>query len=152
MGGARHDWRDSPGELTQHATTSDAVQDWVWHGFPSAASLQTLAPACREVLTTVMRKHQRYFPVQEPGTGKLLPFFITVANGVVDVPAVRAGNEAVLTARFEDARFFYTSDLRRTLAEHRCAGGLGRRGASARSRRRAVARSVPAQPTPPPSR
>lgn len=71
----------------------------------------------RVVLVTVMRKHQRYFAVRE--SGGLLPFFITVANGPIDSALVRAGNEAVLRARFEDARFFYNSDRKKTLLEHR---------------------------------
>jgi glycyl-tRNA synthetase len=61
------------------------------------------------VLTTVMRKHQRYLPVRDD-TGALLPLFVTVANGPVDVDLVREGNEAVLRARFEDAAFFYRAD------------------------------------------
>ncbi len=61
------------------------------------------------VLTTVMRKHQRYLPVRDE-TGALLPLFVTVANGPVDVEQVREGNEAVLRARFEDAVFFYRAD------------------------------------------
>ncbi|GLW31537.1 glycine--tRNA ligase [Actinoplanes regularis] len=68
------------------------------------------------VLTTVMRKHQRYLPVRDED-GKLLPMFVTVANGPVDVELVRAGNEAVLRARYEDARFFYRADLDTPLAE-----------------------------------
>ncbi|GAB1641244.1 glycine--tRNA ligase [Krasilnikovia sp. MM14-A1259] len=63
------------------------------------------------VLTTVMRKHQRYLPVRD-STGALLPRFVAVANGPVDVDRVRAGNEAVLRARFTDAAFFYAADLR----------------------------------------
>ena len=39
----------------------------------------------------VMRKHQRYFPVYEASGEALLPHFITVANGQIDVPTVRAG-------------------------------------------------------------
>ena len=62
-----------------------------------------------EVLTTVMRKHQRYLPVRDED-GALLPMFVAVANGTVDVEAVRAGNEAVLRARYEDASFFYRAD------------------------------------------
>jgi glycyl-tRNA synthetase len=61
------------------------------------------------VLTTVMRKHQRYLPVRD-ADGRLLPMFVAVANGVVDVEQVRAGNEAVLRARYEDAAFFYRAD------------------------------------------
>ncbi|MFB9840591.1 glycine--tRNA ligase subunit beta, partial [Actinoallomurus acaciae] len=63
-----------------------------------------------EVLTTVMRKHQRYLPVS--AAGRLLPHFVTVANGACDLGVVRAGNEAVLRARFEDAAFFFAADLR----------------------------------------
>ena len=61
------------------------------------------------VLTTVMRKHQRYLPVRD-ASGELLPMFVTVANGPVDVELVRVGNEAVLRARYEDAAFFYRAD------------------------------------------
>ncbi|WP_045879001.1 glycine--tRNA ligase [Pseudofrankia sp. DC12] len=74
------------------------------------------------VLTTVMRKHQRYLPVRAGSAtgpddaGRLLPRFVAVANGTVDVDAVRAGNEAVLRARFEDAAFFYRADLKTPLA------------------------------------
>ncbi|KAF6257872.1 glycyl-tRNA synthetase beta subunit-domain-containing protein, partial [Scenedesmus sp. NREL 46B-D3] len=71
-----------------------------------------------DVLVMVMRKHQRYFPVFSP-KGKLLPAFITVANGPVDPAAVAAGNEAVLRARFEDAAFFYKEDLKQQLADFR---------------------------------
>ena len=50
----------------------------------------------------VMRKHQRYFPVYSSSGdgngagGKLMPLFVTVANGPVDIATVAAGNEAVL--------------------------------------------------------
>ncbi|WIA13728.1 hypothetical protein OEZ85_007280 [Tetradesmus obliquus] len=71
-----------------------------------------------DVLVMVMRKHQRYFPVFS-ADGKLLPAFITVANGPVDPTAVAAGNEAVLRARFEDAAFFYREDLKQQLADFR---------------------------------
>jgi glycyl-tRNA synthetase len=68
-----------------------------------------------EVLATVMRKHQRYLPVRGED-GALLPMFVTVANGTVDADLVRAGNEAVLRARYEDAAFFYRADRRQSLA------------------------------------
>ncbi|WP_202880788.1 glycine--tRNA ligase [Kribbella amoyensis] len=63
-----------------------------------------------EILTTVMRKHQRYLPVRD-ADGKLLPYFVAVANGAVDEDTVRAGNEGVLRARYEDANFFWKADL-----------------------------------------
>ncbi|CAI7976855.1 Glycine--tRNA ligase alpha subunit / Glycine--tRNA ligase beta subunit [Frankia sp. Hr75.2] len=64
-----------------------------------------------EILTTVMHKHQRYLAVRDTA-GALLPCFVTVADGAVDVPLVRAGNEAVVRARFEDAAFFFDADLK----------------------------------------
>ena len=64
-----------------------------------------------EVLTTVMRKHQRYLPVRD-ASGTLMPYFVTVANGSVDGDVVRAGNEDVLRSRYEDAAFFWRADLR----------------------------------------
>jgi len=63
-----------------------------------------------EILTTVMRKHQRYLPVRD-GDGNLLPHFVAVANGSVDEDVVRGGNEGVLRARYEDAAFFWRADL-----------------------------------------
>jgi glycyl-tRNA synthetase len=73
-----------------------------------------------EVLTTVMRKHQRYLHVS--AAGRLLPHFVAVANGACDPAVVRAGNEAVLRARFEDAAFFFHADLRTSPEE--MTGGL----------------------------
>ncbi|QQQ80313.1 glycine--tRNA ligase [Saccharothrix sp. 6-C] len=69
-----------------------------------------------QILTTVMRKHQRYLPVRAQD-GSLLPHFVAVANGEVDVDVVRAGNEAVLRARYEDAAFFWRADLRTPLED-----------------------------------
>ncbi|WP_084643070.1 glycine--tRNA ligase [Actinoalloteichus hymeniacidonis] len=63
-----------------------------------------------EILTTVMRKHQRYLPVRD-GSGALMPYFVAVANGECAHDAVRSGNEAVLRARYEDAAFFWRADL-----------------------------------------
>jgi glycyl-tRNA synthetase len=64
-----------------------------------------------EILTTVMRKHQRYLPVRGPG-GDLLPYFVAVADGECDRDIVRAGNQAVLRARYEDASYFWRADLK----------------------------------------
>lgn len=51
---------------------------------------------CREVLVMVMRKHQRYFPLYKPASQDLLPFFITVANGPIDVPTVKVSLPSAL--------------------------------------------------------
>ncbi|MGD8822498.1 MAG: glycine--tRNA ligase subunit beta [Anaerolineales bacterium] len=63
----------------------------------------------RPVLISVMKKHQRYFPVEKKG--KLLPYFITVRNGGEEyLDVVRQGNEHVVHARFADARYFVQRD------------------------------------------
>ena len=70
-----------------------------------------------EVLVTVMKKHQRYFPLRRDGA--LLPAFITIANGgAAHADVIRAGNEAVVRARFSDARFFYAADTRQPLRDY----------------------------------
>jgi len=70
------------------------------------------------VLTTVMRKHQRYFSVVD-ADGNLLPVFITVRNGNDEhLDKVRHGNEQVIRARFADARFFYNEDIQKSLADY----------------------------------
>ena len=70
-----------------------------------------------EVLVTVMRDHQKYFAV-EGAKGKLLPHFLAVLNTDGD-PAglIRHGNERVLRARFNDARFFWQTDQKHPLRE-----------------------------------
>ncbi|WP_245558835.1 glycine--tRNA ligase [Aestuariimicrobium kwangyangense] len=68
------------------------------------------------ILTTVMRKHQRYLPVNGPD-GALLPHFVTMANGTCDDDLVAAGNASVVRARYEDAQFFWNSDLKATRAD-----------------------------------
>ncbi len=70
-----------------------------------------------EVTTTVMIAHQKYFPVREK-SGKLMPCFMTVSNGRKEAAdSIRHGNEKVLTARLEDARFFFTEDQKVSLED-----------------------------------
>ena len=67
-----------------------------------------------EVVRLSMKVHQKYFAVRDPATGKLAPNFLVVANveasdgGV----ALAAGNSRVLSARLNDARFFWDEDLK----------------------------------------
>ena len=72
-----------------------------------------------EVLVTVMRDHQKYFAVED-SNGKLAPHFLAVLNTVTDAEGeaiVRHGNERVLRARFNDARFFWNTDQKLTLKD-----------------------------------
>ncbi|CAN6166245.1 unnamed protein product [Urochloa humidicola] len=73
----------------------------------------------KDILITVMQKHQKYFAVTSKSTGNLLPYFIAVANGAIKDEVVRRGNEAVLRARYEDARFFYKLDTQKKFSEFR---------------------------------
>jgi glycyl-tRNA synthetase beta chain len=72
-----------------------------------------------EVLVTVMRDHQKYFAVED-ASGRLAAHFLTVLN-ITTTPesaaVIREGNERVLRARFNDARFFWQFDQRVPLAE-----------------------------------
>jgi len=70
-----------------------------------------------EVLVTVMRDHQKYFALEDGG-GKLLPHFLAVLNTDGDPQGLIChGNERVLRARFNDARFFWQTDQKRSLLE-----------------------------------
>jgi len=70
-----------------------------------------------EVLVTVMRDHQKYFAIEDAG-GKLLPHFLAVLNTDGDPQGlIRHGNERVLRARFNDARFFWETDQKKSLLE-----------------------------------
>jgi glycyl-tRNA synthetase beta chain len=70
-----------------------------------------------EVLVTVMRDHQKYFALED-GSGKLLPHFLAVLNTDSDPQGlIRHGNERVLRARFNDARFFWQTDQKKSLLE-----------------------------------
>jgi glycyl-tRNA synthetase beta chain len=70
-----------------------------------------------EVLVTVMRDHQKYFAIGD-ANGKLLPHFLAVLNTAGDSDGlIRHGNERVLRARFNDARFFWQTDQKQTLRQ-----------------------------------
>lgn len=70
-----------------------------------------------EVLVTVMRDHQKYFAV-ENATGTLAAHFLAVLNTDADRDGtIQHGNERVLRARFNDARFFWRMDQKQSLRD-----------------------------------
>lgn len=72
------------------------------------------------VLVTVMKKHQRYFPIEKSDGSGLLPNFVVVCNGDnKDKKLVVQGNEDVLRARYADATYFVKQDRQRKLSEFR---------------------------------
>jgi glycyl-tRNA synthetase beta chain len=80
----------------------------------------------REILTTVMRDHQKYFAVEKAGPSgarpygqvQLAPHFVAVLNMDSDEKGlIRQGHERVLAARFRDAEFFWDADQRTPLRD-----------------------------------
>lgn len=72
----------------------------------------------REVITTPMKDHQRYFPILDDKE-KLLPYFCLVRNGDdYESQNVIEGNKKVLVARLEDAKFFYNIDTEKKLEDY----------------------------------
>ncbi len=68
-------------------------------------------------IITPMKDHQRYFPLMSKD-GKLLPMFLTVRNGNdKSIEVVQAGNERVLRARLDDAKFFFNEDRKKALID-----------------------------------
>lgn len=77
--------------------------------------LQLPVPA----VVTPMRDHQRYYPVRNED-GSLMPYFLTVRNGGTKaLENVQHGNEKVLRARLDDAKFFFENDRKKSLEGHR---------------------------------
>lgn len=72
-----------------------------------------------EVLISVMKNHQKYFPVYSEKTGKLLPRFIFVCGTPVkDKQVIIRGNERVIRARLNDAEFFFSEDTKKSLSAY----------------------------------
>lgn len=112
--GAR--WREDHGlidtltHLTEWASDSSVI---LGNFEPEYLSLP------EEVLVTVMRDHQKYLAVED-NSGKLAAHFLAVLNTEADekgLGVIRHGNERVLRARFNDARFFWEFDQRVPLKE-----------------------------------
>lgn len=71
-----------------------------------------------DVVITPMKEHLRYFPVLDD-KNRLLPYFVTVRNGNEEyLDTVIKGNEKVLGARLEDAKFFYMDDIKLPLEDY----------------------------------
>ncbi|HIQ11384.1 MAG TPA: glycine--tRNA ligase subunit beta [Caldilineales bacterium] len=104
------------GQAPEDEALLEQVTDLVEQPFPLLGNFEPdylELPAA--VLITVMKKHQRYFPVVDEN-GNLMPHFITIVNGQDrDPDLVRAGNEAVIRARYADAAYFVKEDRKRPL-------------------------------------
>jgi glycyl-tRNA synthetase beta chain len=70
-----------------------------------------------KVISTVLHKHQRYFPLFDETTKSISHMFLVIANYDKDSPLIAQGNEIVVNARLRDAIFFYEQDLMTTLQD-----------------------------------
>jgi glycyl-tRNA synthetase beta chain len=109
-------WREDHGLIDKltHLTEWVADRAVIVGGFEPA-----FLELPEEVLVTVMRDHQGYFAVEDK-TGTLAPHFLAVLNTQPDeagLAIIRHGNERVLRARFNDARFFWEFDQRVPLVQ-----------------------------------
>ncbi len=71
----------------------------------------------QEVPITSMQNHQRYFPIVEKDSGRLLPHFIGISNNLFH-PNIRKGYAKVLQARLADGRFFFNEDRKEPLEKY----------------------------------
>ncbi len=103
---------DDPAILTE--VTHLVEKPTAFLGTFNQAYLEKLPP---EVLISVMKKHQRYFVVEDD-QGQLMPYFVGVRNGGDEhLDIVVDGNEQVILARFDDAAFFIEKDLQKPLED-----------------------------------
>lgn len=118
-------------EAWQEAVADPELEEWVVNSTEWVAGLRgefdpRFLKLPREILVTVMRDHQKYFAVEDR-EGKLQPNFVTMLNRDRDATGViRAGHERVLTARFNDAEFFWNADQKVSLAQRLADGWLER--------------------------
>jgi glycyl-tRNA synthetase beta chain len=71
----------------------------------------------QEVPITSMQYHQRYFPIVEKDSGRLMPSFVGISNNRFN-PNIRKGYAKVLSARLADGRFFFDEDRKAPLESY----------------------------------
>ncbi len=106
------------GKIANDEELINTVTNLVEYPFPVSGKIdKEYLSLPEEVIITPMKVHQKYFPVYNEKK-KLLPYFITVSNTKAkDMDIVANGNERVLKARLNDAKFFYNEDRKYKL-EH----------------------------------
>lgn len=107
------------GRLVEDPELLETLVDLTEHPHPVLGRFaESYLELPRSLLISEMREHQKYLAVED-AEGQLLNAFIAVSNTRSSQPKVVAeGNELVLRARFEDARFYFEEDAKRLLVEH----------------------------------
>ncbi len=110
--GAERLAKEKGGRLIHDEALLDEVTNLVEYPTPLIGRIkEEYLELPKDVVVTPMKEHLRYFPVVDD-KGRLLPYFITIRNGNdVYIDIVTKGNEKVLGARLEDAKFFFNDDM-----------------------------------------
>ena len=116
----RHGIADAVQEYGQALIDDDLLTEVIglveWPVVLIGTFAATFLEVPREIITTAMQSHQKYFPIVDADQ-RLLPYFVIVSNIVSTQPEnVVTGNQRVLHARLSDAQFFYRTDLQSSLA------------------------------------
>lgn len=111
--------RERGGHVQEDSVLLDEVTNIVEYPTPIIGRIkEEYLKLPKDVVITPMKEHLRYFPVLDDKE-RLLPYFITIRNGNEDhIDIVVKGNEKVLGARLEDAKFFYKEDIRYPLESY----------------------------------
>ena len=111
--------REKGGRLDKDEELLDEVTNLVEYPTPLIGRIkEEYLKLPKDVVVTPMKEHLRYFPVFD-SKERLLPYFITIRNGNDEyIDIVRKGNEKVLGARLEDAKFFFEDDLEKPLEDY----------------------------------
>lgn len=113
---ARQAAASAGGEAVIHEDTlREVVQLVEWPHIITGSFDEEFLKLPDDVLITVMEAHQRYFPVKGSSGNLINRFLITSNASPARDSVVREGNERVIRARLEDARFFYNEDLKTPL-------------------------------------
>lgn len=117
--GAERLAKEKGGKLIQDEELLDEVTNLVEYPTPLIGRIKDeYLKLPKDVVVTPMKEHLRYFPVIDD-KNRLLPYFITIRNGNDEyIDIVTKGNEKVLGARLEDAKFFFKDDISKPLEDY----------------------------------
>lgn len=114
--GAERLAKEKGGRIIQDEDLLDEVTNLVEYPTPLIGRIKDkYLELPKDVVVTPMKEHLRYFPIVDD-KNRLMPYFITIRNGNDEyLDIVTKGNEKVLGARLEDAKFFFEDDISRPL-------------------------------------
>jgi glycyl-tRNA synthetase beta chain len=108
----------SGGQAVMDEELLDLVNFLVEYPVPVLCSFSTeYLKLPKELLITVMKDHQKYFAIRDD-EGKLVNNFVVISNTRAENREnVRTGAERVIKARFDDAKFYFHEDRKKSLSD-----------------------------------